>query len=80
MFADSPYAEATVSIKDEYLEIARGEQHDTLEYWNASDSKYTGNSAIGGPSGPTAFIRFDVSPGTRVTGVDDGLAPVVGVV
>ena len=36
-FADSLYAEATVSIKDEYLEMARGEQHDTLEYWNASN-------------------------------------------
>ena len=36
-FADSLYAEATVSIKDEYLEMARGEQHDALEYWNASN-------------------------------------------
>ncbi len=74
-FADSLYGEATVSIKDGHLEMGRGVQHGTLEYWNANNFRWTSNAAIGGPNGPTAFIRFEISADNRVTGVYYGLAP-----
>ena len=74
-FADSLYGEATVSIKDGHLEMVRGMQHGSLEYWNASNFKWTSNAAIGGVNGPTAFIRFEISPDNRVIGLYYGLAP-----
>ncbi len=74
-FADSLYGEAIVSIRDGHLEFSRGMQHGRLEYWNANNFRWTSNAAIGGTNGPTAFIRFEVSPDNRVTGVYYGLAP-----
>ncbi len=74
-FADSLYGEATVSIKDGHLEFVRGMAHGALEYWNANNFRWSSNAAIGGATGPTAFIRFEVSPDNRVTGVYFGLAP-----
>ncbi len=74
-YADSLYGEATVAIKDGKLEMTRGVQHGTLEYWNAGNFKWNSNASIGGPNGPTTFIRFEIGPDNRVSGLWYGLAP-----
>lgn len=65
-FADSMYGEATVSIKDGHLEFARGKAHGPLEYWNANNFRWTSNSSI---RGLTGYIKFEVTPDNKVTGV-----------
>jgi CubicO group peptidase (beta-lactamase class C family) len=65
-FADSMYGEATVSIKDGHLEFARGRAHGPLEYWNANNFRWTSNSSI---RGLTSYIKFEVTPDDKVTGV-----------
>ena len=74
-FADSLYGEATVSIKDGHLELSHGLQHGPLEYWNASNFRWSNNGSLAGSSDPVAFIKFEVSSDNRVTGVYYGLAP-----
>ncbi len=69
-YADSLYGEATVSMKDGQLELAHGEWHGPLDYWNAANFRWTilPSSPLG-----TTFIRFEVSPDGRVTGMYYGL-------
>lgn len=66
IYADSMYGEVTVSIKDGHLEFARGRAHGPLEYWNANNFRWTSNSSI---RGLTGYIKFDVTPDNKVTGV-----------
>ena len=70
MYTDSLYGDATVEIKDGYLELTRGEWHAPLQYWNASNFRW---SVPGSPAGPL-FIKFDVAPDNTVTGMYFGLA------
>jgi hypothetical protein len=65
-FADSLYGEATVTIKDGHLEFARGRAHGPLEYWNANNFRWTSNSSI---RGLVSYIKFEVTPDNKVTGV-----------
>ena len=71
-FADSLYGEATVAIENGHLEFTRGAAHGPLEYWNASNFRWNSNAAIPATS---QYIKFDVTPDDRVTGVYYGLAP-----
>ena len=71
-FADSLYGEATVSIEDGHLEFTRGLQHGRLEYWNASNFRWWSNGSI---SAASMYIKFEVTPDNKVTGVYFGLAP-----
>jgi CubicO group peptidase (beta-lactamase class C family) len=65
-YADSLYGEATVTIKDGHLEFARGRAHGPLEYWNANNFRWTSNSSI---RGLVSYIKFEVTPDNKVTGV-----------
>jgi CubicO group peptidase (beta-lactamase class C family) len=70
-YADSMYGEATVSMKDGHLELVRGEWHGPLEYWNATNFRWT--VLPSSPTGPM-YMKFEVSPDNRVTGLYFGLA------
>ena len=70
-YADSMYGEATVSMKDGRLELVRGEWRGPLEYWNATNFRWT--VLPSSPTGPM-FMKFEVSPDNRVTGLYFGLA------
>ena len=69
-YADSLYGEATVAIEQGRLVLRRGEWHGPLEYWNATNFRWT--ILPSSPTGPM-FIKFDVSPDDRVTGLYFGL-------
>jgi len=71
-FADSLYGEATVSLQNGRLEFTRGSAHGPLEYWNANNFRWLSTAAIPAVS---AYIKFEVSPDDKVTGVYYGLAP-----
>jgi CubicO group peptidase (beta-lactamase class C family) len=71
-FADSLYGEATVSIENGRLELTRGMQRGSLEYWNANNFRWWNNGSINALS---AFIKFEVTPDNKVTGLYFGLAP-----
>lgn len=68
-YADSLYGEATVSVKDGHLELVRGEWHAPLEYWNATNFRWSASSVTG-----PMFIKFEVAPDNSVTGLWFGLA------
>jgi CubicO group peptidase (beta-lactamase class C family) len=68
-FADSLYGEATVSIKDGRLELQRGEWRGPLQFWNATNFRWTVPAS---PTGPLA-IKFEVAPDNTVTGFYFGL-------
>jgi CubicO group peptidase (beta-lactamase class C family) len=65
-FRDSLYGDAVVSIENGRLNFVRGELHGPLEYWNASNFRWTN-----GPVGST-YVKFDVTPDGRVLGVSYG--------
>jgi CubicO group peptidase (beta-lactamase class C family) len=69
-YTDSLYGDATVEIKDGRLELTRGEWRAPLQYWNATNFRW---SVPGSPAGPL-FIKFEVSPDNTVTGMYFGLA------
>jgi CubicO group peptidase (beta-lactamase class C family) len=71
-FADSLYGEATVSLQNGHLEFTRGSAHGPLEYWNANNFRWNSTAAIPATS---LYIKFDVTPDDKVTGVYYGLAP-----
>ncbi|MEO8336848.1 MAG: serine hydrolase, partial [bacterium] len=71
-FTDSLYGEATVSLQNGRLEFTRGLAHGPLEYWNANNFRWLSNAAIPAVS---AYIKFDVGPDDKVTGVYYGLPP-----
>lgn len=64
-FTDSLYGDVTVSLKDGRLEFERGIQHGPLEYWNANNFRWHSNAELG----LTPYIKFDISPDNKVTGV-----------
>jgi CubicO group peptidase (beta-lactamase class C family) len=70
-YADSLYGEATVSLEGTHLELKRGEWHGPLEYWNATNFRWT--ILPSSPTGPM-YIKFEVGPDNRVTGMHFGLA------
>ena len=70
-YADSLYGEMTVSIKDGHLDLARGDIHGPLEYWNANNFKWL--LPLTAPTGPT-YIKFEITPENTVTGLYFGLA------
>ena len=59
-YADSLYGEATVSVKDGHLELVRGEWHAPLEYWNATNFRWSASSVTG-----PMFIKFEVGAGQQ---------------
>ena len=61
----------TVAVKDGHLELERGEWHGPLQYWNATNFRWT--ILPGAPTGPM-FIKFEISPDNVVTGLWFGLA------
>lgn len=69
-FADSLYGEFTVSVQNGHLDLARGDIHAPLEYWNANNFRW-----LLPPTAPTAppFIKFDISTDNTVTGMYFGL-------
>lgn len=71
-YADSLYGEATVSMTNGKLELARGTWRGPLEYWNGGNFRWTIL-----PSAPTPplFIKFDTAPDGKVTGMYFGIAP-----
>ena len=71
-FADSLYGEATVSIQNGGLAFTRGLQHGPLEYWNANNFRWWSNGSVPAVS---MYIKFEVTPDNKVTGVYFGLAP-----
>jgi CubicO group peptidase (beta-lactamase class C family) len=68
-YGDSLYGELVVSVNDGQLELQRGEWRAPLQYWNASNFRW---SVRGSPAG-TLMITFDVSPQNTVTGLHYGL-------
>ncbi|PYP61334.1 MAG: hypothetical protein DMD26_17745, partial [Gemmatimonadetes bacterium] len=69
-FADSLYGELTVSLNEGHLELARGDVHAPLEYWNANTFRWM--LPITAPTAPT-FIKFEITPDNTVTGMYFGL-------
>jgi CubicO group peptidase (beta-lactamase class C family) len=69
-YADSLYGEMTVSLKEGHLELARGDLHAPLEYWNANNFKWL--LPLSAPTGPP-FIKFEITPENTVTGLYFGL-------
>jgi hypothetical protein len=55
-YADSMYGEATVSMKDGRLELVRGEWRGPLEYWNATNFRWT--VLPSSPTGPM-YMKFE---------------------
>lgn len=70
-YTDSLYGEATVSVEQGRLALRRGEWHGPLEYWNATNFRWT--ILPSSPTGPM-YIKFEVTPDNRVTGMYFGLA------
>jgi CubicO group peptidase (beta-lactamase class C family) len=70
-YVDSLYGTATVSVEGGRLHMRRGDWQGPLEYWNASNFRWTivPSSALS-----TMFIKFEVTPDGRVTGLHFGLA------
>ncbi len=64
-FADSLYGEAKVEVKDGHLELTRGDMNAPLQYWNATNFRW---SVPGSPAGPL-FLKFEVAPDNTVTGL-----------
>ena len=71
-FADSLYGEATVSIQNGRLELVRGLQHGPLEYWNATNFRWSSNGSI---PALNRYIKFDVTADNKVTGLYFGYPP-----
>ena len=71
-FVDSMYGEATVALVNGKLEMSRGLVRGTLEYWNANNFRWWNNGSI---SALSAFIKFEVTPDNKVTGLYYGMAP-----
>jgi CubicO group peptidase (beta-lactamase class C family) len=69
-YADSLYGEATVSLANGRLELARGTWHGPLEYWNAGQFRWT---ILPSAPVPPLFIKFDTSPDGKVTGMYFGI-------
>lgn len=69
-YSDSLYGEATVTLEDGRLMLRRGDWHGPLEYWNATNFRWTIL-----PTSPIAqlFLKFEISPADRVTGLYFGL-------
>ena len=65
-YADSLYGEATVSLEQGHLELKRGEWHGPLEYWNATNFRWT--ILPSSPTGPM-YSKFEVGPDNKVTGM-----------
>jgi len=69
-YVDSLYGEAIVTMENGRLQLKHGDWRGPLEYWNASNFQWTtGPSSATGP----LFIRFEVSPDNKVTGMYYGL-------
>jgi len=68
-YVDSMYGEAVVSIQDGHLEFKHGTQTGPLEYWNAANFRWYSTGSLSSPTGPNAYIKFEVTPDNRVTGV-----------
>ncbi len=71
-FVDSLYGEATVALQNGHLAFTRGVQHGVLEYWNANNFRWSSNGSI---PAATQYVKFEVAPDDKVTGVYYGLAP-----
>jgi CubicO group peptidase (beta-lactamase class C family) len=71
-YVDSLYGETTVSLENGRLEFKRGLIHGPLEYWNANNFRWNSNGSIPATS---QYIKFEVTPDDKVTGVYFGLAP-----
>ncbi len=69
-FADSLYGEATVSVVDGRLQLARGDWRGPLQYWNAANFRWT--VVPPAATGPL-FIKFEISADNVVTGMYFGL-------
>jgi len=69
-YADSLYGELTVTLKDGHLELARGDVHAPLEYWNANNFRWLLPPTA--PTGPQ-FIKFEITADNTVTGMYYGL-------
>jgi len=71
-YSDSLYGKVTVAIENGNLVMTRGLAHGRLEYWNANNFRWWSNGAI---SGALEFIKFEVSPDSKVLGVYYGMDP-----
>jgi CubicO group peptidase (beta-lactamase class C family) len=69
-YADSLYGSLTISVEGDRLELRRGEWHGPLEYWNASNFRWT---ILPSAPLPNLFIKFEVTPENKVSGLYFGL-------
>lgn len=69
-YADSLYGEMTVTFKDGRLDLARGDIHGPLEYWNANNFRWI--LPLSAPTGP-AFVKFEIAADNTVSGLYFGL-------
>ena len=69
-FTDSLYGKATVALKNGKLELSHGDWSGPLEYWNATNFRWTLP-----PGAPLTqlFIKYEVSPDNTVSGLWFGL-------
>lgn len=69
-YTDSLYGPVIVAVENGRLELRRGEWYGPLEYWNATNFRWTIR-----PSAPlpNLFIKFEITPENKVSGLYFGL-------
>jgi CubicO group peptidase (beta-lactamase class C family) len=70
VYADSMYGRVSVRLQDGRLELRRGEWYGPLEFWNGSNFRWT---ILPSAPLPPLFLKFDVDPQDRVTGLYFGI-------
>jgi CubicO group peptidase (beta-lactamase class C family) len=63
-YSDSLYGDATVSVQDDHLVLARGEWKGPLTFWNDENFRWSELSM---------FIKFEVAPSGTISGMTFGL-------
>jgi CubicO group peptidase (beta-lactamase class C family) len=71
-YTDSLYGDVTVSIQNGHLDLVRGLQHGPLEYWGGTNFVWRSSIPL---SGLTSYIKFEVTPDNKVSGVYYGSGP-----
>jgi CubicO group peptidase (beta-lactamase class C family) len=77
VYVDSLYGEATVAVDGARITLKRGEWSGPLEYWNGTNFRWTVPT---NPVGQPQYVKFDVGPNDRVTGLyfgESGDAPLL---
>ncbi|HEV8216830.1 MAG TPA: DUF3471 domain-containing protein, partial [Gemmatimonadaceae bacterium] len=68
-YTDSLYGDVVVSVHEGQLEMQRADWRAPLQYWNATNFRW---SVVGSPAGPMN-IKFEVAPDNSVTGLYFGI-------